>query len=240
MKPLTDQRIEHYRLHIRRFLSDAIRYFSRADAARASSLDIALQRTLSESFTDASRLDEAAEHQGRERQFLGGYLRSVFESPGAFQAHCAVAEMPLPKEALRAAMLAVSRDESPDGPLIAYRFRNYLRDGYSAGEALSFLSVEISKEFENGNAWLLRTLADATRMKINPSLHGLIIRCWLPLALWNMDDIRSKECRLRAAWEVAQSAGMPVPEWPEPTGSNPYPITKLLARARSAIRTRRR
>lgn len=191
---------------------------------------------LKRAFVDARTLDADATTAGTEAKFLAGFLQSVFFDEGFFQALRERARVPEDQKSLRAIRAAQKSGENERAAGALWLFRERLKDGWPARDALVWHRQEIGECLAEGSVWLLERLAESVRETYSPSPQRWLLRAWLPLALWQDVSTGERERRLRAAGEAETAIGQVLPPFPLPDGREPYPIATLLRTTRATIK----
>lgn len=187
-------------------------------------------------FLDAKSLD----YEDDSEDFLTLFIFSTLDS-GFVSEILYFEKFPFNKKSMRLAFNEYKASGNIRTGFITFHFREYLRDGFSIERAHEFLAEEIAEEIKTGNFKLLTTLAEIKKKPLpTHSPTGWIIRAWIPLALWQTEERDVLERRVKRARLALFKAGANVPDIPEPTEGNPYPIMKLILSVRSKIRTKSR
>lgn len=227
--------VDSYRNNGGKLVDYVMDHFTRTQPVAMAQLRLAVEFRLRSACEDARLLDEDAAACGRPQIFFLTFIESVFSDTGFFPALCALAQNPLDRKTARPLADAIKRGEDGNAASVLIRFRERLRDGFNAEDALRWYGVEIGEELAKGNLRLLERIAEAAREIYKPTVQRWILRAWLPLALWQEIPASTREERLRAAWDVCKACGLSMPVFPEPTARKPYPVQDLIRMARRGI-----
>ncbi len=194
---------------------------------------------LSQARLDVHNLDTWTTDPQRAFYYRIQYLNAL-RSQDAVQAIYQVGRLSWDKKATRTVKDAHVAGKDTTVPILAFRFRELLRDGNSWEQTVQICSYAVNQAIRDGREHLFSSLGDIEkRFRSNPedfvrSAEAWMIRAWLPLGLWNCDS-REAEQRVKEAHHCLTSGGGRLPHLPD------FPAFEhLYSKVRSRLATGRR